>query len=57
MLVVVLGGVEVGAQAVALHLPEQVHPLTTSPRAVVEALREMFEFKDRLFTISSKQTA
>ena len=41
MLVVVLGGVEVGVEAVALHLAEQVHPLTPRPGAVVEALRKI----------------
>ena len=41
VLVVVLGGVEVGVEAVALHLAEQVHPLTPRPGAVVEALRKI----------------
>ena len=39
VLVVVLGGVEVGVEPVALHLPEEVQPLAARPRTVVKALQ------------------
>ena len=39
VLVVVLGGVEVRVEPVALHLPEEVQPLTTRPRTVVKDLQ------------------
>ena len=50
MLVVVLGGVEVRVEPVALHLPEEVQPLTARPRTVVKALKltNSLLFNDRI---------